>query len=262
MPDKQLIPLFLLGTLVIMGFVITIVFSLVIQKQRQVKATLARQQLEFDHKQLLLTSRYEVQNTTLNMVAQELHDNIVQSLTGCYMQVGSLSRHLAVLRDSDPVAEAKATLQQIIGDVRLLSHSLAAGLNEKRELHEAIQAELSRLERFAGLRYQLQSDTIYELAPEQRLIAFRIVQELLQNVVKHARASTVWVHIDSTNTQYLIRVKDNGQGFDTAAGPGTNSLGLVSMHERIALLRGELRIRSIAGEGTEVDIHIPIDRHD
>lgn len=260
MPDRHLIPLFIFGTLLIIGFAIAVVISLIVHKQRQTKAKLARQQMQFDYSQSLLNTRIEVQNATLNLVAQELHDNVVQSLTGCFMQVEALDKYVdQSFGGSNAIEEIQTNIERVISDVRLLSHSLASGMNEQRELHEAIQTELSRLERFGSIRCTLRADTIYELEPEKRLVAYRIIQEVLQNVLKHAQATNVAVLIDCTDTHYHLQVKDDGIGFNTSAQRSTTSLGLVSINERVGLLNGCLTVKSAEGGGTEVNIFIPFE---
>ena len=186
MHNPHLIPLFIFGTLLITAFGIAVVISLIIQKQRQVRNLLARQQLAFQYSQSLLTTRIEVQETTLNMLAQELHDNITQMLTGCFIQLASASEYNVLSDCRARVEEVKVNLKAVIGDVRQLSHSLATGLVEQRDLQDAIQAELTRIEKMAGIRCELYSDSIHELQPDQRLILFRAVQESLQNILKHA----------------------------------------------------------------------------
>jgi signal transduction histidine kinase len=259
MPDEQLIPLYVFGTLMVTGFTVAIIISLIIQKQRQVRNRLAQQKLEFEYSRSLLNTRIEVQETTLNQVAQELHDNIVQSLTGCFMQVSALANKTESSTRAELVEEAKENIKEVISGVRLLSHNLATGMIEQRELHDAIQTELSRLQTFSNLHCTLRSQTINELNPQQRLITFRIVQEVLQNVLKHAHAKRISVLIDSVEDHYRIQIRDDGVGFDRFQQQSTQSMGLVSMHERAAMLKGKLTILSEKTKGTEVNILIPLD---
>ena len=251
-------PLFIFGTFLITASIVTVFISVIIQKRKQVNSRLQRQKLEFEYSQSLLNTKIEVQETTLNMVAQELHDNVVQALTGCFMQVSAMERYIRNEPGIKAVKHAAAELGNVIRDVRLLSHSLASGLNEERELYDAIQAELIRIETFSGVKCVLRSDTIHELVVEQRLLLFRIVQEGLQNILKHAKAKNITVSIDSDNSTYHLRLQDDGQGFDISSMKNGASLGLSSMKDRIAMLRGQLDIISERGKGTLLDIRIPI----
>jgi two-component system, NarL family, sensor kinase len=262
MPDPHLIPLYIFGTLVVTGFAVAVITSLIIQKQRQVKNRLARQKLAFDYSQSLLNTRIEVQEITLNTVASELHDNIAQALTGCFMQLANAGSMLDDLGSKVYIDEAKENIKGVIKDVRLLSHSLATTMVEHRELQEVIQAELSRIESFSNISCSLRSTTIHELNPEQRLLLFRIIQEALQNILKHAQASNIIISLDSDDTYYRASIKDDGRGFDTKTVGESKSLGLVNMRDRITMLKGELDIDSAPGSGTQIEIQIPLNLPD
>lgn len=256
--NPHLISLFVFGTLLIITCIFAVVVSVIIQKQRQVRHKLARQQLAFDYSQSLLNTRIEVRETTLNMLAQELHDNVVQSLTGCFLQVASAAEYMVHERGRDMIEEAKASLKGSLSDVRLLSHSLATGLAEQRDLQVAVQAELNRIQAFSKIACTLTSNSIHELHPEQRLLLFRVVQEVLQNVLKHAQANSIRIAIEDSDQQYQLVIEDDGKGFITDSSGASDSLGLINIRHRIAMLKGALDIRSSPGKGTTITIEVPI----
>jgi len=235
-----------------------VVISLVMHKQRQVKNRLARQKMEFDYSQSLLKTRLEVQETTLNMLARELHDNITQSLTGCYMQFNIASGMTNEVAKETFLCQAKENLLGTISNVRLLSHSLATSMVEERNLDDVIQAELGRIQTFSKIHCMLRSESLHELEPEQRLIVFRIVQEALQNILKHARAKNITISIDEIEENYRVRITDDGQGFDTEAALVRGSLGLISMQERVTMLKGDWKLNSNLGKGTIIDLTVPL----
>jgi signal transduction histidine kinase len=259
MDDPRLVPLYIFGTLLIAVFTIAVTISMLILKHRQVNNRLARQQQAFDYSQSLLHTRIEVQESTLNMIAQELHDNIAQSLTGCFMQVATAA---SLVQDNDSlkeiIGEAKNGIDKVVSDVRLLSHSLATGMAEHRDLSEAIQAELTRIASFSNNSCTLRSRTIHELQPDQRLLIFRVFQEALQNILKHAHASSILIELDSDDAAYKMSITDNGRGFDVATISHAGSFGLMNIKERIALLSGTLHIVSAPGQGTQIHVTVPI----
>ena len=258
MGDSQLLPLFIFGTLLVTAFAVAVIFSLVIQKQRQVKARLERQRLEFHYNQSLLNTKIEVQEATLKMLSQELHDNVNQVLTAGVMQFTSAGIYMQDETGLTIMETAKKTIRSAIRDIRLLSHSLNTGLVEHRDTAEAIQDELTRIEAFSNISCTLQSEEEHDLPAEQRLLLFRIVQEALQNILKHAKASSITVTIRSTNDQYKLQVIDDGVGFDVHEARLTNSMGMNNIRERISLMRGTLNILSAPGKGTTLDLQIPI----
>ncbi len=100
-------------------------------------------------------------------------------------------------------------------------------------------------------------DESLELEEPYATAVFRIVQESLANVAKHARARTVWVRVARAGRQIVIEVRDDGVGFDTGAGRKPQSLGLIGLRERAQLLEGTVAIESTPGEGTRVAARIP-----
>jgi signal transduction histidine kinase len=255
--SSHLLPLFLFGTILFIAFTVTVILAGLILMRRQIKNRLARQQMEFDHSRSLLDTRVEVRENTLNMIAQELHDNITQAMTGCYMQVNAASEFIQAEQGKEIFEDAKTHLLNVIRDVRLLSHSLATGMVEHRELQDAIQAELSRIQAFTAIECSLESDTLVELPPHKRLLLFRTVQETLQNALKHAEAKQILVHIHDDKDYYYLSVTDDGRGFDDAT-LSSDSFGLRSIRERIEMLKGNLQIVSKPGSGTVVKLRIPI----
>jgi signal transduction histidine kinase len=195
------------------------------------------------------------------MLAQELHDNITQAMTGCYMEVNAAAAFINDEQGKEIVKDAKEHLMNVIRDVRLLSHSLATGMVENRPLDEAIQAELTRVQTFTNIECSLESDTFFELPPDERLLLFRAVQEALQNAVKHAEANCIDVHMASDAKQFYLSIADNGKGFDRSV-LSSHSYGLMSIKERIERLDGELDVVSVSGKGTTIKLRIPINKAD
>lgn len=256
--DVHILPFFIFGTVLISAFALAVLSSLVIQKRRQIQSKFARQKLAFEYKQSLLNTRIDVREATLNMLAEELHDNITQALTGCYMEMNMAYSLAGLPEGKETIDSAKEHLLNIIRDVRLLSHSLATGMVEHRELHEAIQAELNRIQAFTHLKCVLESNSLIELPPDQRLLLFRVVQEALQNTLKYAVAQNVKVHIQDDGRHYYLLIEDDGIGFDTTAVLSGHSCGLVNIKDRVEKLNGSIKIISTRNIGTRIELEIPL----
>ncbi len=262
MRDQNLIPLFLFGTLLVTAFAVAVIISLIIQKQRQVRSRLERQRLEFHYSQSLLHTKIEVQETTLTMLSRELHDNVAQVLTAGVMQLNAAAAHMQDEKGKGLMETARTTVRSAISDIRLLSHSLNTGLVETRDIDDAIRDELTRIEAFSNIACTLRSEEDHELPPEQRLLLFRIVQEALQNIIKHAGASSILVAISSSPDLFTLEIADDGAGFDPAEPRIANSLGMRNMQERASLMKGRLRIDSQPQKGTRLVVQIPISSQD
>jgi len=209
----------------------------------------------------LLSTRIEVQEQVLETVSLDIHDNIGQVLSlGCIQ--------LANLKNTTPEADMAGKLEDIlqlfkqsVKDLRLLSHSLNTGLIGQKGLEQSIQTQFSRIEAFSNIECTLTSGNIEEaLTPEQRLIIFRITQEALQNILKHAEATKIDILLHQDDYHFMVRIQDNGVGFEMDKNkdePG-GSLGLVGMQQRAAFLHANLSIHSLIGKGTEITLKIPI----
>lgn len=251
--------MYIFGTLLITGFSVVIVVFFIIQKKRQVQNFLEQQQLKYDYEHSLLTTRIEVQEQAFEIVSRDIHDNIGQVLSlGC-IQLASLKN---AIDNKDVVGRVDDTLQlfkKSVKDLRLLSHSLNTGLVQHRPLEQSVKTEFDRIEAFSNIDCEIYVPNGEEaLPPDQRLVVFRIIQEALQNILKHAEATKIRILLEQLETTFNVLVSDNGIGFEQNERKVAQSLGLLSMEQRATLLKAQFRITSLPGKGTEVTLEIPI----
>jgi signal transduction histidine kinase len=193
-------------------------------------------------------------------LARELHDSVTQSLYGISLYAEAATRALGD-GDLTPVGanlgEIRDTVQEALGEMRLLLFELRPPLLEELGLAGALQARLHAVEARAGLVTELRTPAAAErVSPEVEQELYRLAQEALNNVVKHAHARQVIVELALTANRAILDIADDGVGFEPALG-GTGGFGLHSMRERVARLGGLLRIDSRPGEGTSLHIEVP-----
>ncbi len=240
-------------------FAVVMTVFLIIHKQRQNRSKLERQQLEFAYNSALLKTKIEMQEQALEFVSQEIHDNVGQVLSFSCLQLSNL-------KSSIPEGEARTMLsdnldiiRQSVKELRLLSHSLNTTLIEKRDLEEAIETELNRIRAFSPIKCKLQVEgNAPDLSAETRLLIFRIIQEALHNVVKHANASMVTISIFYQPGGLQLSISDDGKGIDMTKLANSTSVGMVNMHQRATLLHGNLEITSDGKSGTAVTLKIKL----
>ncbi len=193
-------------------------------------------------------------------IARELHDELAQSLTALKMDA-------IWVRDQLP--EGAQTLAAKLGDMlamldttvaatRRIASDLRPLLLDDLGLAPAIEWLAQNFSQRSGVACTLSVDDEVELHEPYATAVFRIVQESLANVAKHAEASHVEVKIERTVEAVILHVADNGRGFSLAAPRNPNSLGLLGLRERAQLLKGVVTIDSQPGQGTRVDVRIPI----
>ncbi len=193
-------------------------------------------------------------------IARELHDEAGQALIGIKLNLQVLARKipesLPILRE-----EVNALRQEVNQATRRLQ-AISRGLRPPTLDELGLLAALNRLsiefEQNTGIPINLEMAVQQTRLPQPIEIAcYRIVQESLTNVVRHANASQIWVKLDEEERVLTLRIKDNGDGFQTpGAEPG--GLGLLGMRERATILGGQLSIDSAPGKGTEIQVIIPI----
>lgn len=199
-------------------------------------------------------------------VARELHDELAQSLTALKMDTIWVRDNIAPLPFPLPEAVASrltdmlATLDRTIAATRRIASDLRPLLLDDLGLVPAIEWLVSNFTQRCNVACKLSLDEELELQEPYATAVFRIVQESLANVAKHAGASEVAVAINKAPDAVTLSVRDNGRGFSTAVPRKPQSLGLMGLRERVQLLEGSVIIKSSPEQGTCVDVHIPLPR--
>ncbi len=217
--------------------------------QRQLKALAS---------QLTLTEEQERRR-----IAAELHDQVGQSLAFSRMQIAAAKSAKSDDQREALLDETSETLKETIQDTRSLVFDLSSPLLNELGLNAAISEWMEEhLEKQAGLEAELiEIGSEQHLSADMRAIVFRSVRELLNNVIRHARATCVRVTVEQTSTQVRITVQDDGVGFQPEKiVPGltrADGFGLFSIQERMSDLGGSFTIQSAPGEGTQITLCLP-----
>jgi PAS domain S-box-containing protein len=194
-----------------------------------------------------------VQEEERRRLAVELHDELGQVLTAVKIHLQSLERKLDEQFRSD-LAEAVDSVDEAVERVRDLALDLRPAVLDDLGLRTALRWYTHRFARDTGIEVHFTVDTAPRLQPALETAFFRVVQEALTNVVRHARARHVWVDLHAEAGETLLTVRDDGVGFDVAAvrerAVGGVSVGLLGMEERVSLLGGKFEVHSVPGEGT------------
>ncbi len=189
-------------------------------------------------------------------LARELHDDVTQRLAGLAIEATrAQSRGIYGDGTAQSIRDGLAKLSE---DVHGLSYRLHPSVIEDLGLGEALRAECERVGHAASLHVALEAkDMPAKVPPDAALCLFRIAQEALRNVVRHAKARNVEVALSQQGDAIVLVVRDDGSGFPAASGAGRGSLGLASMRERVRLLNGHVDITSTPERGTTVTASVP-----
>jgi PAS domain S-box-containing protein len=213
---------------------------------------LAQQALEKVSGQLI-----EAQEKERSRIARELHDDICQRLALLSMELAAADR-ASKGSTATNLEEIRKHCAEIAGDVQSLSHQLHSSKLEYLGLASAIRGFCKEFEKQHRVSIAFTDSNVPKPLPKDvSLCLFRVTQEALQNAVKYSDSREYWVNLTGTENNIQLTVQDRGSGFDLEQAKKERGLGLVSMHERVNLVHGNLSIESERGMGTKVFAVVP-----
>ncbi len=205
----------------------------------------------------------QVQEEERQRIARDLHDDFSQRLTALVLDVASLAKHPPRLPEliGNALKPVQEELTQLSKDLHDLAYRLHPPLLRHAGLQAAIEDHIHKAIERTGLRIRLKVKDVPSSIPlEWSLCLFRVFQESLQNIVRHAKATEVFVRLSGSSKGVGLSMIDNGKGFDKHDKSGhQKGLGLISMQERLRLLNGLLNIHSRPADGTKVCAWIPFE---
>ena len=246
--------------LLLIGFIVLVLF-LYQRRQHKQEKELATLKDQFDRE--LLQSQLEIKEATFKNIAQELHDNIGQMLSVVKFSLAGIR-----LAQEDPnfetIQESKQMLNKAIFDLSDLTKSMHTDRITQIGLVEAIKFEMEALGRMKLFETSFSlSEGHYHFDTQKEIFLFRIFQEIMNNTIKHSKASKVNVAIICSEAgKFSFVVKDNGQGFNVQekqlSGSRVAGVGLKSMVNRARLIGAAISFESQPGSGTSVKVELPL----
>jgi PAS domain S-box-containing protein len=223
------------------------------------------QSLEQSRRQLrALSSRSQnLREEDRRKISRDLHDTLGQILTGLKMDLGWIEKNLSASRDPNPallekLMETEEIVDSAITEVQRIATDYRPDVLDNLGLVSAIKCELELLQQRSDMECQLETEEgMPEPSPGISIGLFRILQEALTNVVRHARASRVRVKLQRSGPQLRMQVLDNGVGIDPTALIRPGALGLLGMKEHAALLGGTLELKLREPQGTRLVVTVP-----
>lgn len=239
------------GTAIVLFLSLLLILYIVIFKKRQNRFLHEKEAFQ----QTLLLTQIEIQEQTLKNISQEIHDNIGQSLSLAKLNLSTID----IQKEQSALTKIGSTrdlVSKAILDLRDLSKSLNTDSILSAGLVKAIELELTLVEKSGEFQTNLiVTGTPVRIDPKKELILFRIIQEAVNNVIKHAKATSIDIKAQFTENSLSISVSDNGAGF--IADRSADGSGLRNMKSRAALIGGSFEIIT-AAIGTTITITIPI----
>lgn len=207
------------------------------------------------------TKLLKVQEEERRRLARDLHDDFTQRLAALTLELHQLHRSKTSPNDSFSfhLKKIAASAEQLTGDLQRLAHTLHPSILEHAGLEAATREQVEEFAARTGLETAVTTSKIDAVPLEQATCLYRVLQEGLRNVHKHAHASSVLVRLLRTRRGVGLCIHDDGRGIEDLDGATCRSgLGLTSMEERLRLVNGTFTIRSKPGDGTEIHAWVPL----
>ena len=216
-----------------------------------------------DRLSLLSGKILQVQEAERRRIAYDMHDEIGHTLAAMKLRLQDIRDRIEDRTIVPLINESSELIGSLLHRVRNLAMELRPCLMDELGLHEALKWHVRQFAQRSGLTITFNTEGILgRLSEETEIVCFRLLQETLTNVLKHARATSVAIAVKQTTYALELTIRDNGVGFSPnearARTHKGESFGLLSMEERVRLVGGGLTINSTIGEGTQVTATIPI----
>ncbi|NEQ50633.1 MAG: hypothetical protein F6K11_10945 [Leptolyngbya sp. SIO3F4] len=221
-----------------------LVILFVVYQQRIIRQQRIHRQKEAAHQQALLRASLQSQENERNRIGKDLHDDVGVLLTTAKMYLGHLDPGL----ESGRYSELKEKTAQILGNslssVRRVSQDLRPVVLERLGLVEAVNNLVEYLEFTGDVSVSFRHEVKRTIDPEYALHWYRIIQELITNTLKHARATSIDLELMGNNEEVTLRYRDNGIGLPSGASD-FSGLGMKNIESRVSLMRGTSRITEL-----------------
>jgi two-component system NarL family sensor kinase len=266
--NQEILMIIIIGgivALLLVGFVITTLF-LYQRRQHKQEKELSRLREEFN--QELLSSQIEIQENTMRLIGEELHDNVKQQLVFVSRSLSTMAYTSTIEEDKEVLNTTGSYVDKAIKDIQHLSNTLHTERITEEGLIPTIKAEVANINRLGVLTVNYDSDLYYNyFNGKTTIFLYRMLQESLQNILKHAQATHVNIKVYCSDEEtFVIEIQDNGIGFNLADEKErigkSGGVGVKSMLNRANLIGAKINIESAIGSGTTVKITIPIPDED
>jgi len=258
MQDKTIILVIFTVCVILIASMITFIAWILFAYQKKQNAF--QQQLmtiKDSYEKELLKSQLEIQEQTFQYISQEIHDNVGQFISLAKLHLNTIDLDQKEI-SRQKIENSTELLTKALDDLRDLSKSLSSDFIKNIGLEKTIEMQISQLKKTANYEIDFTISGTHVFIEEQReIILFRIFQEAVNNILRHARAKKILVSLQFLEEHLCLLIKDDGSGFELQQQRTQNGGGLNIMKKRAAIIRAKIIIESASGSGTSVSIQLP-----
>ncbi len=232
------------------------IFFFIRFKEKQTAFIKTKMKMQNEYENALLNAQIEIQDQTLLAVSQEIHDNIGQTLTVAKLYLKNEPNSEDVTKPN-----AKDLISKAIHDLRQLSKTLNSDRIKRIGFFEAFKLDLDIIQQSGQVEVNVEVEGVeFRMNENVELILYRVCQEIMSNIIKHAQANSIYVHMVFEANAFKLEISDNGIGFNLAdcihSVKPESGVGLQNIMKRMKLINGEIEIFSDKNRGTKHLIHL------
>ncbi len=259
MGQTEIISFIIIFSILVSIFLLAIILFVIKYRQRRLINIQEQEIMKQEHTQELLESKLETQQLTMQDIGREIHDNVGQKLTLASLYVQQLSyqnKQTDLELKLDNISEI---INNSLTELRTLSHGLANNEKHDADLIPLLQQEVEKINATGNIKASLNTTlNSFERKSSEINTIYRMMQECIQNSLKHAQATNITITIELSQNKIQFAVADNGKGFSLNEKQKTgNGIGFNNIEKRALLIKGVVDINSKIGIGTTVIITIP-----
>jgi signal transduction histidine kinase len=257
MEQTEIISFIIFGNIILLIFITGIIVFIIQYRKRKTAHENEKNMITEKHTKELLSTQLEIQQQTMQHIGREIHDNVGQKLTLASLYTQQLAYENKAPQITDKIENISNIINESLSELRLLSKSLTDNIIAEKDIVQLISQECKVVK-------QLQKTEVIFTPPNSQItlnyqsknILLRIVQEFLQNSMKHADCKTIIINLTKTDGIVLLDLKDDGKGFNIN-GIAQKGIGINNMKKRTELIGGIFNLTAEPSKGTQLIITIP-----
>lgn len=255
---EDLILLIVLSTIILIFLTVVVVLTILRYKTRQQQFFHEKIRLKTQFSEILLQSQLEIKEQTLQHIAYELHDNLGQVASLIKINLNTIQFNDQV-KAEHKIEDTKELVRQLILDLKSLSISLNSDRVVQIGIVKGLEGEMDRINKTGQFTATIkQEGPVPLLDANTTIILYRMVQEILNNTVKHSNAKRIEITLQASENLLTLVCSDDGVGFNSEEKIESSGSGLLNLQSRAKLIHADLTIRSSPESGTTVSIELPV----
>jgi len=253
----------LIGTtmLIMLAFLVALLLIMIIYRRRKMEHIREVDSMKEKYQKEMLEAQVEIQQDIMQQIGQEIHDNVGQKLTLATLYTEHIKLGEKTGSAEEKIASISALINESLAELRNLSKNLTQPPDGQQGLDILLQKELNRVKLADACHVHFNvAGKPHNLSMKVNNMIIRIVQEFLQNSIKHAGCGNIHICIFNDDTGFTMEMADDGKGFVTEQKMGGKGIGIANMKKRAVVIGADLQLDSIPGSGTSMRLFIPAEK--